>query len=174
MKFAYADPPYVGQSKKHYNGLEVNHRILINVLCESYDSWALSLHVNSLKNILNICPEKVRLLSWCKPFATFKKNVNPTYSWEPVILFNPRSRGMNKRFIHDHLSCSPQLASKIIGQKPKNFCYWLFECLGMESEDEFFDIFPGSGAVMEHWKDWKESKINLFTINEVQETFNAM
>lgn len=169
MRFAYADPPYVGQSKKHYGGVEVNHKFLIQYLCDYFDSWALSLSANSVRNILNLCPENVRVLAWVKPFATFKKNVNPVYSWEPVIIYNTRPRGQDKYFIHDHLVCSPQMGSKLIGQKPEAFCYWLFECLGMQPEDEFEDVFPGSDAVKIHWWTWKESKKDLFDFYGVQE-----
>lgn len=41
MRVAYADPPYVGQSRKHYGGAEVNHRLLIAHLCDEFpDGWS--------------------------------------------------------------------------------------------------------------------------------------
>lgn len=54
MKFAYADPPYVGQAKKHYSAdprcAEVDHAELIARLCADFpDGWALSLSSPSLK-----------------------------------------------------------------------------------------------------------------------------
>ena len=54
MKFAYADPPYLNQSKKHYKNHkdyagEVNHKKLIDKLVKEYpDGWALSLSALSL------------------------------------------------------------------------------------------------------------------------------
>jgi len=55
MRFAYADPPYMGQAKKHYshdpNCAEVDHAALIERL-NAYDGWALSLSTPSLKHIL--------------------------------------------------------------------------------------------------------------------------
>lgn len=44
MKFAYADPPYIGQAKRHYQSEEVDHEKLIKRLINEYpDGWALSL-----------------------------------------------------------------------------------------------------------------------------------
>ncbi|KKL95020.1 hypothetical protein LCGC14_1858790 [marine sediment metagenome] len=53
MKFAYADPPYIGQARKHYgkDAREVNHEILINTLCNEYEAWALSLSSSSVRQI---------------------------------------------------------------------------------------------------------------------------
>jgi hypothetical protein len=54
VKFAYADPPYVGQAKRLYGkhrdyGGEVDHRALIQRLVDDYpDGWALSLSCKSL------------------------------------------------------------------------------------------------------------------------------
>ena len=47
VKFAYADPPYIGQAKRHYshdpNCAEVDHAELIAQLCSEFpDGWALS------------------------------------------------------------------------------------------------------------------------------------
>lgn len=49
MRVAYADPPYIGQSAKHYRNHpdyagEVDHLALIDRLVSEYpDGWALSL-----------------------------------------------------------------------------------------------------------------------------------
>ena len=76
MKFAYADPPYINQSKKHYKNHkdyagEVNHKELIDKLVQDYpDGWALSLSAVSLKEILNlyILSRKFYFIySWCLP-----------------------------------------------------------------------------------------------------------
>lgn len=95
-KYGYADPPYIGQAKKHYSHdpqcAEVDHKELIERLCDSYDGWALSLSSPSLKEIMSYCPEDVRVAAWVKPFCSFKPNVNPAYAWEPVIF-----RGCKKR-----------------------------------------------------------------------------
>lgn len=41
------------------------------------------------------------------------------------------------------------------GAKPDGFCFWMFEGLNLTPEDEFHDLFPGSGAVGEAWEKWK-------------------
>src|SRR3954469_12856448 len=74
MRFAYADPPYVGQAKKHYNHdpncAEVDHRELVARLVVQYpDGWALSLSSPSLRQILALCPADVRVMAWVKPFC---------------------------------------------------------------------------------------------------------
>lgn len=155
MRFAYADPPYKGQAKKHYGSeaREVNFPLLIEHLKE-FDGWALSCHVNQLGDLIQLCPPKTRVMAWVKPFAVFKKNVNPTYAWEPVLVF-ARSRGMEKKFVHDWVACSPQMKAVITGQKPLDFCYWLFQVLGMNPDDELVDLFPGSGAVSYAWEYYK-------------------
>jgi hypothetical protein len=92
MRFAYADPPYIGQAKKHYGKRkdyagEVDHAALVARLVAEYsDGWALSLSSPTLRIILPMCPDNVRVMAWVKPFAVFKPGVNPAYAWEPVIV----------------------------------------------------------------------------------------
>src|SRR5436853_57781 len=93
MKFAYADPPYIGQAKRHYDCAEIDHQWLIDSLCSDYpDGWALSASSPSLKTILPMCPPDVRIAAWCKNFCAFKKGVRPAYAWEPVIYRGGRNK----------------------------------------------------------------------------------
>lgn len=39
----------------------------------------------------------------------------------------------------------------VIGEKPEAFALWLFQCAGLTAEDDFTDLFPGSGAVGRAW-----------------------
>lgn len=48
MKFAYADPPYIGQAKRLYDCEEIDHKELIERL-NTFDAWALSCSSPSLK-----------------------------------------------------------------------------------------------------------------------------
>lgn len=144
-RVCYADPPYKGQSKKHYGGEEVDFAGLLTEL-QTYDAWALSCHANQLRDLLPLCPKRARVAIWNKPYATFKKGVNPTYAWEPVIFFSAH-RSMKQKFVHDFLVCSPVMKAAIVGQKPLEFCFWLFEMLALRPGDEFVDKFGGSGAV---------------------------
>ncbi|WP_303678230.1 hypothetical protein [Dehalococcoides mccartyi] len=42
----------------------------------------------------------------------------------------------------------------LAGAKPKLFCNWLFDILGLMPDDEFNDLFPGTGAVTRAWEYW--------------------
>jgi hypothetical protein len=162
MKFAYADPPYIGQARKHYSkeaaadgrvAEEVNHLDLIDSL-DAFDGWALSLSTPSLKQILSYCPPSVRVGAWVKPFASFKKGVDPAYAWEPVIYRTRRKWRANQPTCRDWVSAPITLQRGVSGAKPEAFCFWLFEVLGMTRHDEFHDLFPGSGAVTRAWQKW--------------------
>ena len=165
MKFAYADPPYLGMAKR-YDHPEAHiwddpetHRALIQRLCTEFpDGWAMSLHLPSLATLLPMCPPKHRIGAWVKPFASFKPGVNPAYTWEPVIFSGGRKRDRTKRTVRDHVSCNITLKRGLCGAKPEGFCHWIFNLLGMEPGDEFVDPFPGSGAVGRAGESWKVSQ----------------
>lgn len=149
VRFAYADPPYLGQARKHYgpDAREVNHRLLLAHLQE-FDGWALSLSSPSLRTILPMCPDDARVGAWVKPFAAFKPGVNPGYCWEPVIFSPlPRKRARTDATVRDYVSAS--------GVKPVAFCEWLFGVARRDPDDEFVDLFPGSGAVARAWEAWR-------------------
>lgn len=162
MRFAYADPPYIGQARKHYAHdplcAEVDHAALINSLL-AYDGWALSCSSPSLRALLPLCPETVRVMAWVKPFASFKPGVNPAYAWEPVLVCGGRKRGKDKPTVRDWVSANITLRRGLSGVKPDAFSYWLFEVLGMEAGDEFHDLFPGSGAVRKAWQAWRNQGV---------------
>lgn len=94
LHVAYADPPYFGSCRmyKHHHpdGLcwddPATHEALVRRLEDEYpDGWALSLTSNSLRMYLPWCPSDVRIAAWVKRTAVYKKGVNPTYAWEPLI-----------------------------------------------------------------------------------------
>jgi hypothetical protein len=164
MKAAYADPPYLGCGQKHYGALHDEaadyddpkaHERLIVRLCDEFDSWALSLHEPSLRRILPMCPPDVRVAVWVKPFAAFKKNVTRAYCWEPVIFKFHRNRTVEQDTWRDFVSEPIAMRRGFPGAKPDNFCYWLFEGLNLQPDDDFHDLFPGSGAVGQAWEKWR-------------------
>ena len=85
LRMAYADPPYVGLAKKHYADHadyagEVDHVALIARLERDYpDGWSLSASSVSLRYLLPLCPEAVRVVAWIKPFGAYKRNVRVAY-----------------------------------------------------------------------------------------------
>lgn len=148
MTFAYADPPYVGMAHRYEGGKEVNHRLLIQHLVDDYpDGWALSCHTPSLRAILALCPENVRVGAWTKPWCSFKPTVKVAYAWEPVIFTGGRPRPRDGKTVRDYCSAPIAMGRKFFGAKPDAFCYWLFSVLNVQPGDEVHDLFPGSGAV---------------------------
>ena len=161
MRFAYADPPYVGYAKYYkdhedFDG-EAAHAKLINTLVQDFpDGWALSCHSPSLKDILAMCPDGVRVLAWVKPFASWKPSVRLAYTWEPVVFFGGRKRTKKQNTVRDHISCSITLKKGLVGVKPRDFCIWLFSAFNIQEGDEFVDMFPGSGAVTRHLESYMD------------------
>lgn len=156
MRFAYADPPYPGCAGRYPENTEVDHPALIARLVDEYpDGWALSTHSPALRELLPLCPEDVRVLSWVKPFAVFKPNVGVAYAWEPVILRGGRRRTRQQPTVRDWVAEGITLKRGLVGAKPDAFCYWLFEVLGAQAGDTLDDLYPGSGAVTRAWCRWQ-------------------
>jgi hypothetical protein len=165
VKFAYADPPYLGCCKRYdhfhpdgrcWDDLET-HRLLIERLCTEFpEAWALSLSAPALKPILALCPGGVRVCPWVKPFASFKPGVNPGYCWEPVIFWGGRTAkergGRTAPTIRDYHSANITLQKGLVGAKPPSFCAWLFDVFGARAGDEFHDIYAGTGGVSVAWE----------------------
>lgn len=170
MRFAYADPPYVGQARKHYKDdpkcAEVDMGELVRDLDRSYDGWALSMSatIDSLNAILPHLPSGARVASWVKPFASFKRGVDPAWTWEPVIFKTARKWDPKQNTCRDHIITEHALIENITmknglsGVKPERFSFWLFDLLGMKYNDQFVDVFPGSGAVTEAWRRWASAR----------------
>lgn len=169
MRFAYADPPYLGQGKKHYGKLHQNagdydtiegHAKLINHLQTKYpDGWALSASSPSLRVMLPLCPEDVRVGAWLKPFCSFKPNVNPAYAWEPVIWRGGRKRNRWEDKVRDYAAVPITLRMGFPGAKPGAFVRWILELLNAQKHDEIHDLFPGSGAVTREVEAWRNDRV---------------
>lgn len=150
MRFAYADPPYIGQAKKHYGREEVDHAVLLERLVDDYpDGWALSCSSPSLDEILYQCrclaAAAVRVGAWVKPFASFKPGVNPGYCWEPVIFSGGRKRGREMPTLRDWVSCNITLKKGLSGAKPEPVVEWIADWLNMQPGDTVDDLYPGTG-----------------------------
>ena len=163
MKFAYADPPYLGYGKYYahlhpealsWDDPETHRNLIVRLCAEFPDGWAMSLHSPALKTILPMCPPEARVGAWVKPFCSFKPGVNPAYAWEPVIFMGGRKMGKTVDTVRDWTSVGITLKRGLVGAKPEVFAYWIFAFLGMQREDEFVDLFPGSEAVSEAWRKW--------------------
>ncbi len=164
IRVAYADPPYLGEARKHYRRhhpeawrydlLETHKRLIHRLYREFPDGWALSLKSTNLQEILPLCPPDVRVGSWCKAWTPFNRQ-NPVYAWEPVIFRGGRPRA-NFPAIRDYLVCQIAMRTGLVGAKPRKFCYWMFDLLNLQPGDTLVDLFPGSGSVRRAWSDYKQ------------------
>ena len=165
LRVAYADPPYLGLAKKFYGHLHAEaadydkpetHKRLIERLCDEYDCWMLSLQSPALKTILAMCPDDVRVLAWTKGFASFKPGLKSAhYAWEPIIVRGGRPREERLHCVRDWIQESMVIRGGFKGKKPERVCFWLFEVMNLKPEDEFHDLFLGSGAVTDAWQKWR-------------------
>lgn len=148
MKFAFADPPYIGKAKKHYGMPEVDHPALIARLVAEYpDGWALSCMSTSLGVLLPIAPPDTRVAAWVKPFAAFKVGVNPAYAWEPVLFCGGRRRGRDATTVRDWVAANMTIQKGLVGAKPAAFCSWVLDLLGWQPGDDLDDLFPGTHSM---------------------------
>lgn len=154
MKFAYADPPYLGCCKlyDHYHpdGLcwddPATHQALVCRLA-TYDGWAMSLTSQSLSTITPMVPD-ARVAAWVKPFAAFKRNVRIAYTWEPVLFQPGRDSSSDGAPVgRDHLAESITMRKGLTGAKPRAFCDWVLDLLGWVPGDELDDLYPGTGVM---------------------------
>lgn len=162
MRFAYADPPYLGccalyghahpEGERPFDGQCWNetetHRTLVRWLNDEYpDGWAMSASSPSLLtlSVYGIFAG-ARIGAWVKPFASFKPGINPGYCWEPVVFAGGRKRDRTAPTVRDYVSANITLKKGCPGAKPPAFCEWVLDLLGYEAGDTFDDIFPGSGA----------------------------
>lgn len=163
MRFAFADPPYLGCCRlyEHYHGdgsqpwdglcwddIEA-HRVLIDNLA-LYDGWAYCMTAPSLRHILPATDDiSYRIASWVKPFAAFKRNVRIAYTWEPVLFSPGRDRSADGAPVgRDHIAESITLKRGLTGVKPDRFNRWVLDLLGfVDGEDTLVDLFPGLGGM---------------------------
>ena len=173
LRFCYADPPYVGCSKMHYGkhpdyAGEVDHAALIRRLCDKWpDGWALSCHVPSLRDLLNIChdagADDVRVGAWVKPWAVWKPGMSVAFAWEPVLWRGGRKRTKQETTARDWVSANAVMRrandpNQTKGTKPDAFCRWVFSLWNAKPCDTLDDLFPGSGAVTAAWEAWRREQ----------------
>lgn len=163
MRFAYADPPYLGCCRlydhHHPDGLcwddLTTHKLLIERLTSDYpDGWALSCHTPSLRDLLPLCPIDARVGAWVKPFHVYKKGVRPAYAWEPLLYRGGRNanpdtpaKGGAAVTPKDFVSCNITLRKGLTGAKPEAVCRWVLDLLNFQDGDVLDDLFPGTGVM---------------------------
>lgn len=161
MRIAYADPPYLGYCRYYdhhhpdgrcWDDLDT-HRALFDRLGE-YDMWAVSMSMPSLRELWPMAPE-ARPIIWCKSFASYKPGVHPAYATEPILIRGQRTRARNEPTVADYYVCRITLERGFTGAKPQDVIWWMLAALNAKADDEFVDLFPGSGAVTRAWESWR-------------------
>ena len=162
MRFAYADPPYLGYAKFYKDHPEhavydtlAGHVALFDRLMSDYsDGWAVSCTSGNLRDLFPITPVGTRVAAWVKPFASFKPGVAPAYAWEPVLFYGGRKRTRKEQTPRDWHSENITLRKGLVGAKPPGFARWLLDLLNVRADlgDTIDDLFPGTGGVLSAWR----------------------
>jgi hypothetical protein len=163
VRFAYADPPYIGQAKRHYSHdplcAEVDHSELVARLMREFpDGWALSASSPSMSQLWPLMPKATRVGIWCKSFCAFKRNVRPAYAWEPVFFYGGRNpmnghraaipeRNGKQTTPKDFIVEPITLKKGLVGAKPEKVCQWILALLNFQVGDELVDLYPGTGIM---------------------------
>ena len=157
MRFAYADPPYLGCGKSHYGEHHpdaaawdepATHLSLVaRLLAEYPDGWALSCNPRDLAMYLPALPGDARVAAWCKTWH----QIRPTtvqFAWEPVIFRGGRKDPKRSPMVRDWLPCAATRRRGLKGAKPAAFNQWVLDLLAFDPElDAIDDLFPGSGSM---------------------------
>lgn len=184
LNVAFGDSPYYGccalYGHEHGHGgyrpfdgrcwddIET-HRRYIDWLQVMYpDGWAVCASAPSLRLLLPMMPDDIRIGVWVKTFSAFKKGVRPAYAWEPVIWRGGRNpsagfrhappekggkQNTPKDFFETHtqvnegLACPITLKKGLTGAKPEDFCRWVLDLLNVQPGDTVVDVFPGTGVM---------------------------
>lgn len=160
LRLAYADPPYPGLARlyrghRDYAG-EVDHRGLLERLARDYEGWGLSTNARSLPRVLADCVElelDVRVAAWFRGGRRTRSRW-PLTSWEAVVFAGGRRDVQPVPGFDSLVKFSrPRRTDPehVIGAKPADFAWWLFELLGARPGDSFDDLFPGSGGIGRAW-----------------------
>jgi hypothetical protein len=166
VRFAYADPPYLGKCGKFYghrheppwgcwNDLDTHRQLIGHLATEYPDGWALSCASTDLRALLPLCPPETRVGPWVKTFHAFKKGVRPAYAWEPVLFLGgrngnhpPPEKGGAQTTPRDWVAAPITLQRGLTGAKPETVCRWVLDLLGYDDDqDTIEDLFPGTGVM---------------------------
>lgn len=156
MRFAYADPPYLGCGVKLYGAHHPEaaawddpqtHIDLLGRLSDEYpDGWAVSLHLPSLRLYLDNCPDDVRVGAWVKTWHQIRPTTTQ-FAWEPVIWRGGRKDPKRTPMVRDWLSANATRQRGLPGAKPAEFNRWVADLLNYQDGDTLDDLFPGTGGM---------------------------
>jgi hypothetical protein len=157
IKFAYADPPYLGWANSFYKDEHTEassydnpqtHIDLVEMLLNTYpDGWALSCHTAALSFYLPLMPENTRVCAWTKTMFNIRNNVTVNYSWEPVLLYGGRPEKDRRPFVKDTCVGPRARTQGLRGSKPPYFNDWILDLLNYKPGDQLDDLFPGTNGM---------------------------
>jgi hypothetical protein len=145
----YADPPYKGQGKRYGIKNNINIAQLIKLMEHIAPRRALSISVPMLRETMDLLPT-ARVLPWVKPQTSFKPNVWPAYTWEPVLVWGDIKADRTMPTPRDHIvaAAHQKKPGEFVTPKPPDFADWIIRVLLPRPADKIFcDLFSGSGAI---------------------------
>jgi hypothetical protein len=157
VRFAYADPPYLGccsyyghehgDDGRCWDDVSTHYHLLRRLIDDYPDGWAMSMSSPSLRHLLPLTPPVARVAAWVKPFASFKPTQRVAYAWEPVVFCGGRGRGEATPG-RDYIAEGITLRRGFTGAKPHRFNRWVLDLLGfIDNEDTIDDLYPGTGGM---------------------------
>lgn len=159
MRFGYADPPYPGCARRHYQCAEVDHAALVLRMMREYpEGWALSTSAKALPFVMSLVPLALdpRVVIWDRQKSRRGVAYRSRNRWEPVIIVGGRARRVELDEDLDDLlqwgGRQHKHPGALVGMKPAAFWEWLFRQLGAMRGDSFDDLFTGSGAGSRAWR----------------------
>ena len=154
MKFAYADPPYLGCGKLYaehhpdaliWDDLNTHLDLLTRLQDEYPDGWALSCNVRDLRHYLPALPADTRVGAYCKTWHQIRPS-SIQHAWEPVIWRGGRVIKGREPMVRDYIISGPKFGG-LVGNKPDSFNRWVLDVLGYQEGDIVDDLFPGTDGM---------------------------
>lgn len=164
MRFAYADPPYLGQGKRyahlHPDALiwddPATHVALADRLDAEYpDGWAISTAPKTEAIMAYLAPGRdlavwhrrgwmtatpQARIGFCFELVVFRTSVPNSKVHGPTVANVFTLGGQNWQLSNGKLTHT--------GTKPEEFCHWVLDLLGYNpARDRLDDLFPGEGSM---------------------------
>lgn len=161
MRFAYADPPYLGQGKRyahlHPDSLvwddPATHAALVERLEDEFpDGWAISMTPQPEALMAYVGPGRELAVWHRRGWMTAAPQMRISFCFELVMyrtkVPNSKKHGPMVTNVFTLGGHNWQVGSTHTGTKPPEFCSWVLDLLGYDpARDELVDLYPGEGAM---------------------------